>query len=251
MQTLNISSDLLARILVELPKGTPIFDSFLKIASSVQNASIGLNGGYYYSGLGVYSNIDNDEHFTEEGLNGFFSSIGGFISRNVKSAVKDTVKVVKLAAPLLSMAASFLPGGSIISGIVNKVIGASDTVQTVDSVINQPQQQSVQEIAPMQVQQNVNQFGFPNTGTFVSTPVQRAQGNAIITPVVNQITEPQIKAFASLKNTDVETLKQEIADLKDKAEAKPEVKKGFEITTPIAIGGVGVLGLMVYLATKK
>lgn len=244
MQVVNISDDLLAKILVNLPKGTPIFNSFLKIANSVQNANNGLNGGYYSCGAGLYANIDSELIYTVEdlnGLNGFFGKIGGFIKRNVQSAVKDGAKIVKLAAPLLSVAAGFLPGGSVISGIVNKVIGASDIVNTADSMINKPTQQPVQEVA--QPYQNVNQFGFPNTGTF-TTPSQ-----------VPFMTQPQVNSIASLKNTDVESLKQELADLKEKElskiSASTETKTGFQITTPIAIGGVGVLGLIVYLATKK
>ncbi len=263
MQVVNISEDLLAKILVSLPKGTPIFESFLKIAGSVQNASNGLNVGYYSCGNGLYANVENDDIYISENINGLgfsFKSIGNFIKRNVQSAARDTVKVVKLAAPLLSVAASFLPGGSVISNIVNKVVGVSDVAQTVDSVVNPQQQTAIQEVA--QPQQNINQFGFPNTGTF-TTPSQvpfvaqslpiayTPVGYKSYQPTQPAVTQEQVQALASLKNTDVESLKQELSDLKEKEASKSEVKQGFEITTPIAIGGVGVLGLIVYLATKK
>ena len=240
MQTVGITLGELVRLLKSTPENSPYYLPLIKIATA--------EGLLNSSGQ----------------LNGFFGNIGKFISKNVSSGLKDigkvAGKVIQIAAPLVSAVTGIPVEG--ITGIVGKfgnMIGG-DLGNSLYSISNGGVSMRDERTIANQAQMDAD-----NQAKADAYAQQQAQANANAQtkalqmqsigykptyqqPVMNfNPTIPQINTIAQMNNTTPEVVKQEIANKNEITKAKG----GFQITTPIAIAGVGVLGLVVYLATKK
>ena len=213
----------------------------------------------------------------EVSLNGWFSGIGNFISRNVSSGLKDVGRVVgqvvKIAAPIVS-GVTGIPISNI-TGVLGKVgdmIGG-DIGNTFSAIGNggQSTQSMNEQFAREDAAAAAAQTAAQNTANAQAQAVYDAQQTDLrarnaqmlatrpaYVPTFRQptmtlpFTPAQIETVAAYKGVSPEVVKEEIANTKEVA--KREASGGFKFTTPVIIGcvaGAAVLGVSVYAIAKK
>lgn len=214
---------------------------------------------------------ENEGILEPQALNGFFSSIGNFVSRNVSSAIRDTSRIVgqviKVAAPIVS-GVTGIPIASI-AGVVGKLgdmIGG-DIGNGFSALANNGQSTQAANEQFVRDQNNANaqaQAEYDKAQAAANAQAQaaynaeqaklRAQREPrYMTPNMTlPFTPAQVNTLAQIKNVAPEVVQEEIQNVK--VANREAAKEGFKFTTPIIIGGiagVAVLGVAIYAIAKK
>jgi hypothetical protein len=282
VQTVDLTPAQFLQMLKMCSPLSPQYPVLLKIATSL-GLQTGLNiPNFTPDGLGGYYD-NNGNYYDQAGLNGFFSSIGDFVSRNVSSIAKDAGRVigqvVKIAAPIVSgvtgipvdKIAGFTGAiGNMIGGDLGNMMSAvsngGESVQAQTERFAREDGWAQAEYDKAQAAANAtaqSQYDAQQKAQIAAaaaikarTPIGYVQNKPIVPFVSTNMspTNAQIETIAAVKNLPTESVAEQVAKQLADIKAKETPAKTTIFTpTNIAIGVVGlaVVGTGIYLVAKK